>query len=285
MRFIDSHCHVHFNAYKEDMDEVIQRTLEQGIFMITVGTQRDTSRAGLEVAQRYPGMWASVGLHPNHTVEQEFWDNDELPPEKQATPQIKTRCESFDMEYYRELVQHPKCVALGETGLDYYRIPEGVDRQMVIQTQEQTVRAHFDLATEANLPVIIHCRDAYPQQAQLIGEYLEAGKLTRRGVIHCFTGTLPEAQSFLEQGFFISFSGILTFSKELQAVAKALPLEKLLIETDSPYLTPVPDRGVRNEPWRVKHVAQKLADLHGISLQQVADQTFENTKQVFGLEI
>lgn len=285
MKFIDSHCHVHFNAYKEDMDEVIQRTLDQGTFMITVGTQKDTSRAGLEVAQRYQGMWASVGLHPNHTVEQSFWDNDELSPEQQTTSQIKTRCESFDMEYYRGLVEHPKCIALGETGLDYYRIPENADRQMVIQTQEQTVRAHFDLATEANLPVIIHCRDAYSQQAQLIGEYLEIGKLTRRGVIHCFTGTLPEAQSFLEQGFFISFSGILTFSKELQKVAKALPLQKLLVETDSPYLTPVPDRGVRNEPWRVKHVAQKLADLHAISLEQVADQTFENTKQVFGLEI
>ncbi|KKR04633.1 MAG: TatD family hydrolase [Candidatus Uhrbacteria bacterium GW2011_GWF2_39_13] len=267
------------------MDEVIQRTLEQGTFMITVGTQRDTSRAGLEVAQRYQGMWASVGLHPNHTVEQTFWDNDELPPEQQMTLQIKTRCESFDMEYYRKLVQHPKCVALGETGLDYYRIPEGVDRQIVIQMQEQTVRAHFDLATEANLPVIIHYRDAYVQQAKLIGEYLAAGKLTRRGVIHCFTGTIQEAQSFLEQGFFISFSGILTFSKELQKVAKALPLQKLLVETDSPYLTPVPDRGVRNEPWRVKYVAQKLADLHGISLEQVAGQTFENTKQVFGLEI
>ena len=128
MKLIDSHCHVHFNAYKDDMDEVIKRTLDHGVFMITVGTQKDTSAHGLEVAQRYDGMWATVGLHPNHTVEQEFWDNDELSPEEQATPKIKTRAEHFDMDYYRELAKHPKCVGIGEFGLDYYRIPEGVDR-------------------------------------------------------------------------------------------------------------------------------------------------------------
>ena len=114
MQLIDSHCHVHFNAYREDMDEVIRRTLEKGVFLITVGTQKDTSKHGLEVAERYDGMWATVGLHPNHTVEQEFWDNDELPAEEQVTPMIKTRAEVFDMDYYRELTKHPKGVAIGE---------------------------------------------------------------------------------------------------------------------------------------------------------------------------
>lgn len=285
MPLIDSHCHVHFNAYKEDMDEVIKRTLDRGVFMITVGTQKDTSRKGLEVADRHDGMWATVGLHPNHTVEQEFWDNDELPPEEQATPKIKTRAEVFDMDFYRELAGHPKCVAIGEFGLDYYRIPEGVDRGEVIRRQEETVRAQFDLATEVNKPVVIHCRDAYSRQAEMIREAIGYGKLDRRGVIHCFTGTLEEARAFLDLGFYISFSGILTFGKALQAVAKELPLDRLLIETDSPYLTPAPDRGKRNEPWRVEYVAAKLAELKGVSVEEVARQTFDNARTVFSLPI
>lgn len=281
MKLIDSHCHVHFNAYKDDMDEVIKHTLEQGVSMITVGTQQDTSANGLKVAERYDGVWATVGLHPNHTVEQTFWDNDELPPEEQATPKIKTRAEGFDYAYYRELANHPKCVGIGETGLDYYRIPEGVSREEVIARQVETVKGHFDVATDANLPVVIHCRDAYPDQAELIASYTQLGKLSRRGVIHCFTGTEEEARAFLDLGFVISFSGILTFSKSLQAVAKALPLDRLLVETDAPYLTPVPDRGKRNEPWRVKYVAQMLAQLHDVSYEDVADQTVATTKEVF----
>lgn len=283
MKLIDSHCHVHFNAYREDMDEVIKRTLDRGVFMVTVGTQKDTSRKGLEVASRHDGLWATVGLHPNHTVEQEFWDNDELPPQEQATPKIKTRAEVFDMNYYRELSKHPKCVAIGEFGLDLYRIPETADPDEVIRRQIETVKAQFDLATETNKPVVIHCRDAYPQQAEMIREAIEAGKLGRRGVIHCFTGTLEEAQAFIDLGFYISFSGILTFGKNLQEVAKVLPLEKLLVETDAPYLTPAPDRGKRNEPWRVEYVAMKLAELKGVTVDEVAEQTVKNTKQIFGL--
>ncbi len=283
MRLIDSHCHVHFNAYRDDMDDVILRTLEKGVFLITVGTQKDTSKHGLEVAERYDGMWATVGLHPNHTVEQEFWDNDELPPDLQATPMIKTRAEVFDMDYYRELAEHPKCVAIGEFGLDLYRIPETADREEVIRRQIETVKAQFDLATEAQKPVVIHCRDAYPMQADMIREAIGDGKLARRGVIHCFTGTLEEARAFIELGFYISFSGILTFAKNLQEVARSLPLEKLLVETDAPYLTPAPDRGKRNEPWRVEYVAQKLAELKGLTIDEVAEQTVKNTKQIFGL--
>lgn len=283
MRLIDSHCHVHFNAYREDMDEVIKRTLDLGVFMVTVGTQKDTSRKGLEVAEGYDGLWATVGLHPNHTVEQEFWDDDELPPEEQTLPKTKTRAEVFDMDYYRKLAKHPKCVGIGEFGLDYYRIPDGVDRAQVIRRQEETLRAQFDLASEMDKPVVIHCRDAYPQQAVMIREAIGEGKLARRGVIHCFTGTLQEAQVFLDLGFYISFSGILTFGKNLQEVARMLPLEKLLVETDAPYLTPAPDRGKRNEPWRVEYVAQKLAELKGVTFDEVAEQTVKNSKQIFGL--
>ncbi len=290
----DTHCHVHFHAYKDDMDEVIQRTRENGVFMITVGTQRDTSRNGLLVAEKYEGLWASVGLHPNHLTKQEFWDDDELPPEEQANGLIRTRAEVFDPGYYAELAKHPKCVAIGECGLDYYRIPEGVEVEEVKEVQEAAVRAQFDLATQANLPVIIHCRDAHDPQARIIKEYLDAGKLARRGVIHCFTGTREEAQRYIDMGFYVSFTGIITFPPRkgegdedglspLQRVVRDLPLDRLLVETDAPYLTPIPYRGKRNEPWYVKFVAEKVAELKSVSVDEVEEQTTKNAKRLFNL--
>ena len=291
MPFFDTHCHAHFNAYKTDMDAVIRRALRDGVRMILVGTQKDTSRHGLEVAEKYDGVWASVGLHPNHLCEQEFFDDDELPPESQATPKIKTRCELFDADYYRELVKHPKCVAIGECGLDYYRIPETADRAEVMKKQDVAVRAHFDLASESNKPVIIHCRDAHLDQQTIIREYVGAGKLARRGVVHCFTGTLAEAQAYITLGFLISFTGIITFPPRkaegdlsaLQKVVRDLPLEKLMIETDSPYLTPLPHRGKRNEPAYVEFVAQKIALLKGVSVEEVARVTTQNAQKLFGV--
>ncbi len=338
---IDTHCHVHFNAYKQDMDDVIKRTLDHGVQMITIGTQKDTSRAGLEVAERYDGLWATIGLHPNHLTEQEFFDEDELPPEKspplagsrpkagqahgdsESYRRVKTRSETFDPAYYRELVKHPKCVAIGECGLDYYRIPESADLNEVKKKQEAAVRAQFDLASEADKPVVVHCRDgstplttsAHADQQRIIREYLEAGKLKRRGVVHCFTGTLEEANAYIDLGFLISFTGVITFPPRkghpstirqahggeqsrttssghggyelspLQAVVKALPLDSIMVETDAPYLTPVPYRGKRNEPWYVVHVAQKIAELKGVSMDEISAKTTANAKQLFRLPI
>lgn len=291
MRFVDTHCHVHFNAYKDDMNEVIERTLAKGVFMITVGTQSTTSANGLKVAESHEGMWATVGLHPNHLCEQEFFDDDELPPEESVTPKIKTRCETFDHAYYLNLARHPKCVAIGECGLDYYRLPENVDRNEVIAKQKATVREHFDLAHEAGLPVVIHCRDAHADQIAIIREYVEAGKLQRRGVVHCFTGTMEEASAYVELGFLISFTGVITFPPRkadgpispLQKVVRDLPLEHMMIETDSPYLTPVPHRGERNEPWMVEFVAAKVSELKGVSVDEVARVTTENAKRLFAI--
>lgn len=288
---IDSHCHVHFNAYTDDMDEVIKRTLAKGVLMVCVGTQATTSAKGLAVAERYDGLYATVGLHPNHLCEQEFFDDDELPPEQSATPMIKTRCETFDRAYYLKLTEHPKCVAIGECGLDYYRLPENVDRDEVIERQKATVREQFELATEARLPVVIHCRDAHADQLAIIREFVAAGKLPRRGVVHCFTGTLEEANAYIELGFLISFTGVITFPPRksegpispLQAVVRALPLECMMVETDAPYLTPVPHRGERNEPWMVQFVAEKISELKRVPLEEVARVTTENAKRLFAI--
>lgn len=292
---IDTHCHVHFNAYTEDMDDVIRRTLANGVRMITVGTQKDTSRNGLDVAQRYEGLWAAVGLHPNHLTQQSFYDDDELPPEAQATPQIHTRAESFDYAYFKTLAQHPKCVAIGETGLDYHRIPEQADRDEVIRIQRETFIQHANLATETNLPIIIHCRDAYAEQADLLTQLIDDGMLPKRGVMHCFSGTYEEAKRFVDLGFFISFSGVITFPPRktdvlvdglspLQYAARELPIERILVETDSPYLTPIPFRGARNEPMYVKYVTEKIAEIKSMSLQDAERQTTENAIQLFHLK-
>ncbi|MCR4312454.1 MAG: TatD family hydrolase, partial [Candidatus Uhrbacteria bacterium] len=279
-RFIDTHCHVHFRAYAEDMDDVVRRSLEAGVGMVTVGTQSSTSKSGLELAEKYEGVWTTIGLHPNHLHAQEFLDENELDPNGAVIPstvegslKIKTRAEKFDPEYYRELAKHPKVVAIGEFGLDYYRIPPNVDVEQMKQDQAEAVRAQLAFATEVDKPVVIHCRDAHADQAQMIRDEIAKGGLARRGVIHCFTGTVEEAATYRELGFLVSITGIVTFGKSVMDMVREVPLEQMMIETDSPYLTPAPNRGKRNEPKNVEFVAAKIAELKGVSIDEVAKVT------------
>src|SRR3989344_63309 len=242
----DTHCHIHFSAYSTDANAVAARAREAGVTMITVGTQSTTSANAVEFARQHDGVFASVGLHPNHLFKMPI-DEDELPA-------FNTRAERFDMDLYRTLAADPRVVGIGETGFDFYRLPEGVPLEEVKRTQEESFRLHLDLCEEVSKPVIVHCRDAHAEVTKIFEEYCGAGKLARRGVLHCFTGTVEEAQRYIELGFYVSLSGIATFPAKknqvenpLHAVARAVPFEKLLIETDSPYLTPPPHRGERNE--------------------------------------
>lgn len=282
--FVDSHCHVHFRAYKDEQDALIQKTLESGVFMVTVGTDRATSQEAILCAEKYEGVFATVGLHPEHVIDQTFFDENESAEQFPA--------EVFDPAYYRGLAQSKKCVALGECGLDYYRMPEGIDKDEAITKQKQTVRAHFDLAHELDLPVVVHCRDAYEDQLSINQEYLDAGKLSRRGVIHCFAGTIEQARAFVAQGFYLGFTGVITFPPrktdtltdgltDIQQVIREIPIEHILIETDSPYLTPIPFRGKRNEPSYVKYVAEKIAEIRGVTIEEIESATTENAKRIF----
>lgn len=280
-RFIDTHCHVHFQAYKDDMHDVVRRALEAGVGMITVGTQSTTSKNGIALAEQYDGVWATIGLHPNHLHKQDFIDDNEVDPEEAA--HIKTRAEHFDPEYYRALAQHPKVVAIGEFGLDYYRIPPGVDVDQLKADQAEAVRQQLRFASEVGKPVVIHCRDAHADQAQLIAEEIARGGLARRGVIHCFTGTAEEAARYRELGFLVSITGIVAFGKNVQEAVRQIPLEQMMLETDAPYLTPPPYRGKRNEPAYVEHVAAKVAELKGVTMEEVARVTTENAMRLFGL--
>ncbi len=280
-KLIDTHCHVHFEAYKNDMDEVIKRATNQDIAMITVGTQSDTSKKAIEVAEKYDGVWASVGLHPNHIHKQEFFDDSELSADEVS--KIRTRAEVFDLDFYRELASHPKVVAIGEFGLDYYHLPPEVKKEQMVKDQIKTAKSQLKLASEIKKPIIVHCRNAHSDQYNILKDEIDEGGLSARGVLHCFTGTLEDAQKYIDLGFMISVTGILNFSKDLQKIVKELPLNSLMVETDSPYLTPPPYRGKRNEPSYVRFVAEVLAEIKEKSFDEIVEITSENAKRLFGI--
>jgi len=280
---IDTHCHVQFNAYKGESDEVIQRSLDKDVQMITIGTQSTTSQRAIEFAERYDGVWAAVGLHPIHLMSQHV-DEEEI--------EFKTREEKFDYELYKKLASHPKVVAIGETGFDFYHVEEGTDFEQETVKQKENAAIQIDLATELELPFIAHCRDAHQQMIELLDEKIRKGKLSKRGVIHSFTEGLDVAKPYLEMGFVFSFNGIITFPPKkalaeqharLIECVRQLPLESILIETDAPYLSPVPLRGKRNEPWHVRYVAEKVAELKGISIDEVNEVTTSTAKRIFNL--
>lgn len=285
IRLIDAHSHINFNAYKDDAEEVIARADSQGIAMLAVGSQRTTSERAVEYAEKHGRIWAVVGLHPTHLFDQQI-DDDEI--------SYKSRNEIFDPSFYRSLARRSnKVVAIGECGLDYYRMPPNVPPEEVKAKQAATFRQQVDLAVEIGLPVMVHCRDAHGDLAAILEEYAADDKKVR-GDIHCFTGTWAEAQRYLNLGFYISFTGVITYApnkaqkalgETLQDVVKNVPLERLLVETDAPYLAPAPFRGKRNEPAYVQYVAECVGALKGISPAEVERQTRKNTCELFNIEL
>ncbi len=283
MKLIDAHCHVNFGAYKLDAEDTIRRSLAQGVGLINVGSQRDTSARAVEMAAKYDGVWAVIGLHPIHLHEMEIDEQEE---------KFCSRAERFDADLYRQMAKNKKVVAIGECGLDYYHVPPGMSVEALAEEQKRLFRTHIDLALELGLPLMLHCRDAHADMLAVIKEYAGAGKQVR-GDVHCFTGTWAEAEQYLKLGLYISFTGIITYKpraadlaagKEiLTDVVKKVPLDRLIVETDAPYLSPVPHRGKRNEPAYVEFVAKKVAEVKGLSFEKVAEATLENTKRLFGI--
>jgi len=294
---LDYHAQVNFSAYKDDADEVIKRALDRGVFMVLVGSQMNTSRRAVEMSAQYEkGVYAAVGLHPIHLEEMEVDESEEQV--EAAVPQtfkFKTRREVFHYEAYKTLAQHEKVVAIGECGLDYYHLTE--DARMHVGSipeatarQEKTFREHLDLAQELDLPLILHCRgsiaeptDAYRDMLAILREYVDAGKLTCGGSIHCFTSTLDIAQQYVALGFHVGFTGVITFKNAARYadVIRGLPLDRILVETDCPYMTPVPNRGKRNEPLYVRYTAEKVAEILGTEKEAVEKQLWENSLKVF----
>jgi len=265
---VDAHAHVNFAAFKNDGEEVIKQALDEGVWLINVGSEQSTSRRAMEYVQKYPeGVFAAVGLHPIHV------HNAQITAEVDEKEKVilKGEAEKFDYQYYYQLAQNDKVVAIGEIGLDYYRNMAAKDLQKEIFKQQ------IKLAQELGKPIIFHCREAHQDLLEILKNC--AGKIS--GVVHSFSGRWSQAQEYLTMGFYLGFNGIITFARDYDRVVREMPLERLLLETDCPYLTPEPFRGKRNEPAYVKYVAQKAAELRGISFEEVAEQTTKNARELF----
>jgi TatD DNase family protein len=253
-RFIDSHAHLTAEQFAPDLDAVIARAQEAGVERIlTLGTDVASSRAAIALAEKYAPVYAAVGVHP----------------------EVARTASLQDVETIRELAAAPKVVAIGEIGLDYYWDKESAD------LQQQFFERQLELAVELSLPVAIHDREAHEQVIRTLESLSGRGV---RGVLHSFSGDEAMAQEALALGFFISFAGPVTFlnAHKPPAIARTVPLEKLLVETDSPYLSPHPLRGRRNEPANVTRVAGRIAELKGLGVWEVAAQTAQNARALFG---
>lgn len=308
---IDTHAHVNFSAFGDDGDAVARRALAENTWLINVGSQYDTSRRAVEYAQKYQaGVFAAVGLHPIHLRAQEIDEAVDV----SETVKFKTEAEKFDYEKYKKLAQNSKVVAIGEVGLDYFRNAENK------LLQKEVLSKQISLAFELAKPVIFHCRQAHEDLLEIfkkVKELLPERSIPLRrdakskanlnsltpnnpstsagptgqassgyklcGVIHSFSGSWAQARQYLDMGFYLGFNGIITFARDYDRVVREAPLERFILETDCPYLTPVPFRGKRNEPAYVKYVAEKIAQLRGIPFEEVAEVTTANAKKLFGI--
>ena len=282
-KYIDIHSHVNFKAFDEDRDEVINRALEQDTWVINVGTQIDTSRKAVEMANKYnEGVYAIIGLHPIHTGAS-YHDEKEL---GEGGKEFTSRGENFDKEAYRELLADPKVVGIGECGLDYYRMdPESIEKQKKMFIEQ------IELANEFNKPLMLHIRNNEKKELVTGGvgtpnAYRDALNLLKqhakvKGDVHFFAGDWEVAKAFLDFGFTLSFTGVITFTKDYDEVLKNTPLDMIMTETDAPYVAPVPYRGKRNEPAYVREVVKKIALIKGLPEDQVAEAIAANAKRVF----
>lgn len=269
MKYFDAHTHVNFVAFKDDMEATIQRAEEIGVAMNTVGTQFDTSKASVEVAEKYENVYATIGLHPIHTGKS-YHDEKELGEGGKA---FTSRGEEFDAAKYEALAQSSKVIAIGECGLDYFRLEENTKA-----TQEKAFIEQIELANRLEKPLMLHIRNAYDDALAVLKSHAKV-----KGDVHFFAGDWNIAKQFLDFGFTLSFTGVLTFTDDYNEVVKNVPLDMLLIETDAPYVAPKPYRGKRNEPAYVVEVAKAIARIRGEDEEIVTEQLLANAKRVFGL--
>jgi TatD DNase family protein len=256
---IDSHCHLDFPDFAEELDDVVARARNAGVArMVTICTRLDRLDRVMAIAERHDDVYVGAGTHPHEA----------------GTPEGQV----VTVDRLVDLARHPKIVGIGETGLDYFydHSPR--------EAQQESFRRHMAAARKTGLPMIVHTRDADADTARLIAEGREGGADgPLRGVIHCFSSGRELAEKAVEMGFYVSLSGILTFkrSDEIRAIVADLPMDRLLVETDAPYLAPVPKRGKRNEPAFVAHTAAVLAEVRGLSVEEVARRTTENFFALF----
>jgi TatD DNase family protein len=258
---IDTHAHLDFPEFAPDLDRVIQRAIDAGVDrIITIGTTLESSHRSVQLAERYSGVYASIGVHPNSAAEERS---------------------DFIREFH-ELLQHPNVVAIGETGLDFYRLPSDAGAaESEKAAQLAAFIQHLDCAVVSGKSLVIHQRDSWNETLQTLSNYV--GRV--RAVFHCFSGSPAQARQAFELGFYVSFTGIVTFksANEVREAAALVPIDQIMVETDSPYLAPVPYRGKRCEPAFLKETSAFIANLRGLRLEAFAAQTTLNAEVLFGL--
>lgn len=262
MKYADVHCHIQFEQYKEDDAALIDRMRQEEVAGIVVGVDLDSSQKAIAIAEKHNHLYASVGLHPNREGD------------------------GFDNDAYQKLATHPKVVAIGECGLDYFRPSEVNDA--VKEKQKTLLRKHIELAAALGKPLIIHSRpsagtqDAYQDLIEILRE-AKGHHSHLCGDIHFFVGGITEAQALIGLGFTLSFTAVITFARDYDEVIKTIPLESILSETDAPYVAPASRRGERNDPLSVIEVVSKIAEIRGENQEKVAQVVAKNAERLFGI--
>lgn len=279
--FIDTHCHLNFKDYKDESFSITQKTLDEGVFMIVVGSEFKTSQRVLDLVNNFPrGVYGAIGLHPIHT--QDFLVKND---NENGKYEFRAQAEDFQEDKYQALVDSSsKIVAIGEIGLDYYHIQakNEAEEEIIKNRQKEIFIKQLEFAKKNNLPVIIHCREAHDDLYKILANFRSKNDFSADwGVIHCFSGNLEQAQKYFDLGLKISFTGLITFISSWDELIRRVPLNKIMIETDSPYLSPAPFRGQRNEPLRVKEVAKKIAELRGQELSEIEKELWQNSLNFF----
>ncbi len=269
MKYFDAHTHVNFVAYEGDRDDSILRAKEAGVGMNVVGTQFDTSAAAVALALRYDHVYATIGLHPIHTSKS-YHDEKEL---GEGGKEFTSRGEVFDFAAYEKLGASSRVIAIGECGLDYFRLEEETK-----EVQSAAFIQQIELANKLGKPLMLHIRNAYDDALEILKAHANV-----KGDVHFFAGDWSTAKKFLEFGFTLSFTGVITFTHDYDEVVKNAPLDMLLSETDAPYVTPTPHRGKRNESAYIPLIVEKIAAIRGEDPEKVRQQLRVNAKRVFRL--
>ncbi len=260
--YIDTHAHLDMGDYNEDREELIKKLQEEHVGVITIGVNKETSFEAVDFANQYENIYATVGCHPIDAKEE------------------------FKEEDFVELVKNKKVVGVGECGLDFFRIKgDHACRQTSFETESQKQKEDFkkqiDFAVKNDLPIVVHCRDAHKEVIEILEVKKQEFGDKLRGVIHFFSGGISEAKQYLELGFYFSFGGVLTFTDAYDEVLKFIPIDRVLPETDAPFVAPVPYRGQRNEPIYVKEVVKRISELKNINLEEMKEVLIENTYKLF----
>ena len=263
MKYIDIHCHLDFPDYGTEISDVLARMRESNVGAITIGTDLESSKSAVKIAEENENIWACIGVHPAPSpLQGEGWDEVEK-----------------DFEH---LSHHPKVVAIGECGLDWFRIdPAKLREERVRQTK--LFEKQIELALNADKPLMLHCRESYDDVIEVLKRYKNIHGDKLRGNAHFFAGTIEQAKKFLDLGFTMSFTGVITFTHDYDEVIKYLPEDSIMSETDAPFVAPVPYRGKRNEPVFVMEVAHKVAEIRGVDREIMCQKLIQNAKRVFGV--